>query len=397
MDYLKDVKIAEPIKEILLGKLNSSLDLDTLKSTIEDAIRAVVKSQVLCTAKEWQTCSNECFTVLSHAIQTEVHSTAYILRCLSRSIISTRGEYLTFTFDLDVLANDPASIFTGLWADDSKHFHIEPLDPSRKPRLIMGLGPSASGKTYWAKTLIALLSKDPIFPRSFLSIDGGILRESSIVYQTIIEVIETLCLKGFDNLVLSSYNPLKSSMFDSDLIKKAIIHYLKTQVHISLYVPETLGACGTLRPKSCMSKIEDYISITNDTEWVGIFIWQHKHGGQQCPYKTEFECVGCIESGSAREIKEGKKYSSGSYDHSFAEGLKLLETAPGGHYNIHNSGAKDKKTLIWSNTELLSNRNDFNFVVNPSTPAIYSCPPLTHKTASGCHVGGRRKTQRRRR
>jgi hypothetical protein len=46
----------------------------------------------------------------------------------------------------------------------------------------MGIGPSASGKTYFAKTIITMLSNtDLYFPKSFLSIDGGIYREKCYI------------------------------------------------------------------------------------------------------------------------------------------------------------------------------------------------------------------------
>jgi Cdc6-like AAA superfamily ATPase len=205
----------------------------------------------------------------------------------------------------------------------------------------MGLGPSASGKTYWAKNVIELLNTSiDNFPSTFFTIDGGDYRALSQVYQIIIESAKKKGLGGIDNLVLAGISMTKKNIFDSNIIKKDIITYLETsQLKISLYVPETLGDCGRLRPKSCDPKINEYVKLTNDNDWVALMIYQHKTA-EECPYDLKFQCTGTTSSGKSRETDEGKKYSNTAYEHSISQGLREITKAPNLKFIIHNSGGK---------------------------------------------------------
>jgi hypothetical protein len=349
MDYLSDVQFTNATSEELHARLRI-MDPDFIRTQVFAAINTLIDAKAIECKKEWKACTNQCFTTLHELVETETHSTAYMLRALCNMVLSidTKPNPITFTLrsenplKLSTLAR-PSDILTGVWEHDSKYIKMN-FD-SVAPRLIMGFGPSASGKTYWAKTLITLLSENQTFPKTFLSIDGGILREASLVYQTIVEVIKTQCLAGLDNLVLSSVSLLSSSIFDSEIIKPVLLRFLEIQDKISLYVPETLGGCGSMRPSSCDGKIKKYVSLTGDTQWIGVFIWQHLHGSE-CTYPVDQRCVGCSETGKGRELKEGKKYSSVSYSHSYSQGLKELAKAPGGQYNIHNCGIPDRLSTI---------------------------------------------------
>jgi hypothetical protein len=227
-------------------------------------------------------------------------------------------------------------------------------------RLIMGFGPSASGKTYWAKSIIEIMREmNPGFPETFITIDGGIYRERSRIYQIVVEELQRAEQSGFDNLVIPGAPILEKvgqvvtslattlaapkSLFESDIIKKYITEFLETQkdkIKISLYVPETLGFCGG----DCSKKYKKYKSITNDENWVGLLIWQHKTG-IECDYESAYACVGCTESGKQREQSEGKKYSNDTWTNSYTNGENELfkhAKASDKHiiYNIHNSGGK---------------------------------------------------------
>ena len=272
-----------------------------MESEIKGAIDILAKG----TCDTWLACHGECHAVLKKWLDLELTSTAYILRVLSKSIISTKEPkerlHIRIEGDGDVKGN---------WAEDFEkgNFHIiNDIGPTQS-RLIMGFGPSASGKTYWAKNIIEMLhGANPEFPDTFMSIDGGVYREASWVYQTIIKTIEQTCIEGLTNLVLSSWNPLEHSLFDSSIVKQTVTEFLLAQhkdgVHISLYVPETLGDCGelvNLRIKHCDSKYSKYINITDDKEhWLGILFWQHKHG-RDCDLKEVYRCTGCEESGQSR-------------------------------------------------------------------------------------------------
>ena len=125
-----------------------------------------------------------------------------------------------------------------------------------------------------------------------------------------------------------------------------------------------------MRPKACDEKINKYVNLTGDTQWIGAFIWQHLHGSE-CRYPEERKCVGCSESGKAREIKEGKKYSDISYSHSYSQGLNELAKAPGGQFNIHNCGRPNGLSTIdiQGNNELLvtllkeDNKTTYKYIV----------------------------------
>jgi hypothetical protein len=282
----------------------------------------------------------------------EIESTAYILRTLSNSIISADNSTIQFSVTGEL---------TGHWSNDSQYINIMQIgNESQNSRLLLGLGPSASGKTYWAKSIIEIFSNSsPTFPKTFLSIDGGLYRETSIIYQYILEEIKLFCMNGIDNLVVSSWLSGKKSLFDAGIIKSIIISYLKIQkenIPISLYVPETFGDCGDSRLKACISKIKPYIDITGDHQWICLLIWQHKFASE-CPFNPPYTCVGCTESGKKREIKEGKKYSNSAYKHSMIEGQKMLLKAPGGQYNIHNCGYYDGISSIEDYTLYDSTKN----------------------------------------
>jgi hypothetical protein len=305
--------------------------------------------------KEWIDCletkPEKCQGTIKRLIALEINSTSYMLRMLSESIISVDPE-AKYTFEFSVLPLNVGQL-TGIWENDKALiqliFYEEYHDTNenkkvKDPRLIMGFGPSASGKTYCAKKIIELLStQDLSFPKTFLSIDGGIQRECSVVYQ----LAKTIAIQkghaGLKNLV-SSQN--SKSLFDSAIIKKNVKEYLIAQKaldapdrprKISLYVPETLGICGAV---NCIGKYNSYIEITGDkTNWIALVIWQHKTE-DECVFDYFHKCKGCTESGTARQMSEGKKYSSSAYPFSMYNGILESQRAPGGYFKIHNSGGQ---------------------------------------------------------
>lgn len=316
--------------------------------------------------KEWLTCKKECYNIASKAIMKEMKSTAYMLRVLSNSLISHNKckPKLYISYENNSENGEPGNSLTGIWNNDKQYFMITKIGKGddKTSRLIMGLGPSASGKTYWAKNVIELLNTSiDNFPSTFFTIDGGDYRALSQVYQIIIESAKKKGLGGIDNLVLAGISMTKKNIFDSNIIKKDIITYLETsQLKISLYVPETLGDCGTLRPKSCNPKINEYVKLTNDTDWVALMIYQHKTA-EECPYDLKFQCTGTTSSGKSRETDEGKKYSNSAYEHSISQGLREITKAPNLKFIIHNSGGKKynneiNKSIITD----LSNKTPFD-------------------------------------
>lgn len=299
----------------------------------------------------WVYCDKACDEI-SLLFKDEIESTLYMLNIISNSLVSIDNSLIQFIF------HDKIENLNGRWENDKDKFTFKIFNKKsssyNKTRLIMGFGPSASGKTYCAKAIITMLSNaDPFFPKSFLSIDGGIYREKSYVYQKLIGLIKNKTYNGLLNLVLSGVSSKKSNtntnrnlkvevrktLFDSNIVKKKITEYLiylkfKHNNKVSLYVPETLGGCSS----NCSSIYEKYIEIADDLEsWIGLLIWQHKTH-DTCDYKAEYQCTGCTESGEKREKNEGKKYSSNSWKNSMENGKKYMMIAPGGRYEIHNGG-----------------------------------------------------------
>jgi hypothetical protein len=340
LSYLTNVNINSEIKNQLVMSFFKQLNVSKL-SQIKDKIRQIIslefssKYECVGLSRGWVECEGSCFSGLEELIIEELSSTAYNLRVLYNSLIPQL---------FDELEIGLTGSLTGLWADDSQNITIERLGRQSNSRLILGLGPSGCGKTYWAKTLIEAFSRNESFPNVFLSIDGGIYRESSIVYQYIIEVMKEFCIAGFNNLVSTSI--LNRSLFDSNTIKHSMVSFLKSQqVSISLYIPETLSDCGDKRVKTCSSKYMPYIDITGDNDWITVVIYQHKYP-EDCKYPSGYNCVGCAPSGKAREMVEGKKYSDRMYDHSMKEAIAVLQSeSNGGKYIIHNTGNKNKSII----------------------------------------------------
>lgn len=363
-DYLKNVIIITSngnsidFKNTLFAGLNNQLV--EFKKNVNDTVLQVIEKS---NNEGWIDCTNNifrgmiqlnkkrtsCFKVLSELMNKEINSTAFMLRVLSGSVIDSTSEkqdeeWVNGKYPLKFKYNGPNERLSNNWIEDSKYFELEQLDyDSSEIRLIMGLGPSASGKTHWARYIIKLIGMSNntySFPRSFLSIDGGLMRELSYVYQSIINAFKGSSKSGFNNLVSSG--PFSKSLFNSNYIKKVIIDYLNTQrvnskLHVSLYVPETLGD-PRLRFNP-LKKIQPYIKITGDKRWIGLYIWQHKKE-EECDKSEEYKCKSTTNSGKNRELTEGKKYSSRAYYHSKSNGYRAIKKAPGGRIDIHNSGGK---------------------------------------------------------
>lgn len=296
----------------------------------------------------WIKCKDGCDSVLEEYIQKEMHSTAYILRCLQMSMINA---------PLTIYCTNIAKV-SGVWEDDKTLFKMGTFKQSAG-RLIMGFGPSASGKTYWAEKIIDMLSHlEPNFPKAFMSIDGGTYREASVVYQTIIKSVTDKNIGGLSNLMSAGFS-FETSLFSSGKVKQAISAYLKTQPPPNLYVPDTLGGCkGGLSKKGfCSNLYKKYKDITKDNDnWIGLCIWQHVED-TMCVFGPEYKCIGCKESGKERERREGKQYSDAAWGNSFYSGIANAKKA-NKWFVIHNTGGRmfDKTfpciNLIESNVKI---------------------------------------------
>lgn len=366
VDYKGEEKQLNNVPEIRDQILNPEImNLTGAEDKIEEVIDLVTKkkeTKIKHGKAEWIYCKKDCVKNLSAQIKKEINSTAFMLRVLSNSVIDTTAndEGEDGSFPLKFIFEVGDDKLTGVWENDHKYFKLKELDPqSQKSRLIMGLGPSASGKTFWAKNVIKLMGKaNTNFPRSFLSIDGGLVRKLSYVYQDIIKALANHDrIKGLHNLVSSGWDPFHKSLFKAGHVKKSIQEYLKTQkpfsdskLPVSLYVPETLGSPFT---DGFEKGIDKYLKITGDfLEWIGLYIWQGRTPKEDLDWVNKFkkanplleneeiEAKSTTVSGEERELEEGKKFSVKAYNYSKKHGLEAVLKAFGARIIIHNSGGK---------------------------------------------------------
>lgn len=351
-----------PIKKRLMETIGVSLS--DMRRGMMNALEPLRQKRKDCTPtqkSEWISCSGGCRTIAEQAIQQEISSTAYILRSLAQSLLVLDGKG-TGDGDGDgdekiefALSSGSPTDLTGRWKEDRKHIRLVGYGAPVKEangRLVMGFGPSASGKTYLTTTLLTLLRKvDPSLPPVFLSIDGGIYREVSYTYDLVKQVATSVCSEGFDNLVLAGMSSVLGSLFNSGAVKKNAFSFLKEQtLPIHLYVPETLGSCLV---GSCESIYQPYKEITKDPKWIGLLIWQHKEA-KDCTFPPGYRCKGCTESGVARQKKEGKKYSNAAWEGSMKNGEAEFLKAPGGRYKIHNGGQLGSTTVMVDHSQEIS-------------------------------------------
>jgi len=348
-EYLADVLFSEEkeneIKDVIMKKsFGSNTYFTNLFEKIMNVLPPKKKGQ------EWVSCVKDCFSQTHGNVLLEIGSTAYMLRVLTKSVVGDiKNNQITFVFSLGNKEK-----ITGLWEKDKDYFKMKILSKERskkncKGRLIMGFGPSASGKTYCANRVIELMTSiDGEFPKFFMTVDGGVFREESLVYQTIITAIGKKGeYDGFKNLVSAGGSGTKS-IFDSKVIKNTMNEYLKEQKEkekfvVCLYVPETLGGCG--RNINCAQYYQEYIDITGDKDWIGLMIFQHVNR-KECPYKEKYKCTGTTESGESREKREGKKYSSRAWENSYLNGNEYINRALTYRFRIHNSGSPDGITIF---------------------------------------------------
>jgi hypothetical protein len=270
---------------------------------------------------------------------------------LADSIIDVNGSKGKISFKL---VDD--YVLTGEWNHDSKYLilhqygSIDADKNNSNGRLIMGFGPSGSGKTFWADNIIRLFNSiDTNFPSSFISIDGGIYRESSKIYKLARDIANQECKSGISNLAMIN---VRESLFNTVSIKNMIKMYLNSQkdnIQLNLYVPETLPNCLS---SVCTSVYEDYIRITGDVfNWIGLLIWQHKYASDcGSDMDMEHKCFGCSEAGKNRERAEGKKYNNEKWLTSLLNGMIGIMKAPGGSYQIHNSGGMKINDILTKST-----------------------------------------------
>ena len=387
-NYLENVSIKQEIKDRLIDYLK--LKITNYNFDIPEYNLEYNKDNIF--EKKWYKLTDNnkykdnniiLYDKLKNIVNIEINSTAYMIKTISICILSIDPKIKSIILNF----NDSIDKLTGLWDDDKKYFTINKMHET-STKLIMGLGPSASGKTFNAKTIIEIISKsNPDFPKTYITIDGGEYRKTSIIYNFI---KNTVTLKGYAGLYELMSDEKELQIFKAGQIKDKIIDFIEKNKdkNISLYVPETCSS-------NCTDKIIKYIDITKsspENKWIMLLIYQHKYS-EDCNFSDNYKCVGCTKSGLQREIEEGKKYSNKSWDKSMTNAINIINMIDKNigiydRYIIHNSGNKDKKSILINlndinlskfidNTKILY--FDKNFY-NLKKDNIYKIPKNTDKT-----------------
>lgn len=349
-EYLDSLDMDIKVKQLIMAKSFSIYGgyakwLKKMKSEITTEIDKIPKGK----GDKWKPCRSKCkANVLKGYVKDEMESTAFILRCMGEAILEPGGKS---PGKLKISLIGPLQMFkddiSGKWEDDRKHFKLDSWNRG-KGHLIMGFGPSASGKTFWAENLVGMLNKAIDLPKSqWLSIDGGLYREVSKVYQQIVTAAHGHLgnQSGLTNLVQSGIKLPglgAGSIFSSSKVKNHIYEWLKKQNNKpDLYIPDTLGSSTT-----GWYKWRD-LTKTKDS-WIGLCIYMHKQGGTKCPFDDKFKCLGCETKGKDRQASEGKQYSSMAYGTTYKRGMDTAKKASKWML-IHNTGQKGKTSTIQTN------------------------------------------------
>jgi len=362
--FLIDVLLHRIYNVCIIDDTSDSLFGSLHNSVVEGLVEGLVKSFIPKKDGEshWKKCEGRCYELLERLVKAEIDSTAYMLRilCKAQIRVGNAGNAVSFR-----KLSDKEQKLTGVWDEDKGQLELiwkekeiigdgveeskgnvgdvqEEDSHAHNGILVFGLGPSGAGKTYWGGQLIGLLNESGLLPgggvdpKCFLSIDGGKYRKESFVYQAIVTVAQNY--GGLLNLATKTlFNMDGRIIFDSDYIKNRLLAWLciqKKNARPNLYVPETLSSCDlgvfvrslhrVLGINNCKSKIQKYIDITGDNNPIILHIWQH-WDGEQCPFKAEYKCKGCEQSGHEREKEEGKKYPTYPLSYYTAEHSAKIE------------------------------------------------------------------------
>ena len=119
----------------------------------------------------------------------------------------------------------------------------------------------------------------------------------------------------------------------------------------------------TLSSKSsknvCFFKYLDYIRLTDDTNWIGLLIYQHKTD-KECEFQKlkDYICLGTTFSGKRRELVEGKKYSNNEWEKSYDNGYREMMKAPMYRFKLHNTGRNDGINMFYDYSKPSLNLNE---------------------------------------
>lgn len=190
--------------------------------------------------------------------------------------------------------------------------HVPTADSFKRKKAILLLGPSASGKTYSAKTILQTFLREadrvrPILgvPRwsgsSFRVVDGGIVRDSSRIYKWIREKSRLRSdLGGFTDLFSRYFKhptgAFKKRIFDDWVEGTQNLVLIETGVDVAAGISTRFGA--TVAKVAGKSKLEKYIERLDTAGYeIGVMV-------------VFASKAACEAAGRKREAEEGKRYDS---------------------------------------------------------------------------------------
>jgi hypothetical protein len=280
-------------------------------------------------------CVDNCKRLFNEFWRQESQSTVFMLRLLCNSCI-----YHTHETPIEIQVLNSMSLF--------KSNLITITFPQQQQYTIFGLGPSGCGKSTISIPIFGL------FPdiQSIVSLDGGIIRETSFAWNISAKFNGSQGLKNLNDL------------FNKINVKSILFHYLKLTTNFSLYVPETVSNIKS--SVTTTSYINKFV-IQNSTLIV-ILIWQHQNcqevsceNKKECPFPQNYRCKGCDVSAISRSASEGKVYTGHMvYDLSMMNayfGLRMKSVAH--KFMIHNSGSANT-SIILSNFANIKPEYDVN-------------------------------------
>jgi hypothetical protein len=356
-EYLDEVKIQsttqfteEQIKQKLIAAITTDNDFNTIFDEINARIEGLQResqnfSCSLLEKKAWTMCIKDCNIVLNTHILKEVNSTAYKLRVLSSSLLSSqyqvqfklRADILDInnlrldSFEISLIKKSPTSPTLPTSPTSRRALPTLPsrtrTTPAPTPtdkHLIIGFGPKGTNKTKIVKELLPLLNISDIF-----MINESIFRNKSIFFKIIIFLLIIHNLSGIQNL---------KDIFNIKEVKKELLRYLGNTYN--LYISESLETCENM---SCELMIKGYAQKFNNT-FIGLYLWQHKTQ-EECEYHGNLKCKGTYKNGKEIEIQNGEEFDNSNYDLSEQYGLELLAKATTA-LKIHVSGITNGIHLI---------------------------------------------------
>jgi hypothetical protein len=316
----------------------------------------------------WVQCRNTCKKLLQDLFNEEKTYTICWIIYLLKYIIHPSN--VMYKLVLRISQQDLSSI-TGDWEQDLRYFKLEYIStndeygdiPQEKFKLTM-YGPSASGKTFFGKTLIDMLydlnNNKKYLKKSFIAIDGGISREYSITYRIINSILDSrnsndesskqrinLSDVSINITIPGVYRKIKRTFSgESKYIFKGfqnniIDFYYNTINPYNVYLPTTYVNFYKVASKKVKSPtLVGGLERNFDIEY-NCCIYQCLN---KCYYKDDYKCMTTKYSGIKRSISEGKRYNGKMHEYSLVTGLDVVKQTGGLH--IHNSGHQDRRSIL---------------------------------------------------